>query len=145
VKPARKAATSKEADLLDNAAIAELLAREADQATGQLRHAFRRAARKAFLWDREAYDLLAAGTSLTELEGIGPFLDRQIREWFEKPPPLISAPEVRDEFLTLTHARRVIFDGPNLSKTLQGDLHSHTCWSDGTGTVAEMATAARDH
>ena len=36
-------------DLLDNAAVAELLAREAEQASGPVRQAFRRAARKAFL------------------------------------------------------------------------------------------------
>jgi len=130
--------------LLDNAAIAELLSREAEQASEPLRRAFLRAARKAFLWDHEAYDLLAAGKSLTELEGIGPFLDRKIREWFESHPTHLCAPEIRDEFLTLTRARRLLFDHPNFPKTLQGDLHAHTCWSDGTGTVAEMATAARD-
>ena len=49
-------------ELLDNAAVAELLAREAEQSSGQIRQAFRRAARKAFLWEREAYDLLTRGT-----------------------------------------------------------------------------------
>jgi hypothetical protein len=76
-------------DLLDNAAIAELLAREAEQASGRLRQAFRRA-RKAFLWEHETYDLLAAGKPLTELEGIGPFLARRIQEWFEKTPPFAA-------------------------------------------------------
>jgi histidinol phosphatase-like PHP family hydrolase len=131
-------------DLLDNAEIAELLAREAEQASGQLRQAFRRAARKAFLWEHETYDLLAAGKSLTELEGIGPFLARRIQEWFEKKPPLLSPPAIREEYLTLTRARRVLADHPNIARALQGELHAHTCWSDGTGTVAEMATAARD-
>src|SRR5258708_39913719 len=72
-------------DLLDNAAIAELLAHEAEQGSGQLRQAFRRAGRKAFLWEHETYDLLAGGKPLTELEGIGPFLARRIKEWFEEP------------------------------------------------------------
>jgi len=36
-------------DLLDNAAIAKLLAREAEQSSHQLYQAFRRAARKSFL------------------------------------------------------------------------------------------------
>jgi len=133
----------KRPDLLDNAAIAELLAREADQASGQIRRACRRAARNAFLWEYEAYDLWAAGKSLTELKGIGPFLARRIREWLEKPTTLVSPPEVRQEFLTLTRARRVLADHPNFSETLQGDLHAHTCWSDGSGTVAEMAIAAK--
>jgi histidinol phosphatase-like PHP family hydrolase len=131
-------------DLVDNAAIAELLAREAEQASGPVRQAFRRAARKAFLWEHETYDLLAAGKPLTELEGIGPFLARQIQEWFEKPPPGISPPEIRQEFLTLTRARRVLAGHPEIVRALKGDLHTHTCWSDGTGTVAEMATAAKD-
>jgi hypothetical protein len=77
-------------DLLDNAAIAELLAREAEQASGQLRQAFRCAARKAFLWEHETDDLLAAGKPLTELEGIGPFLARRRQEWFEKTPPFAA-------------------------------------------------------
>jgi hypothetical protein len=76
-------------DLLDNAAIAELLAREAEQASGQVRQAFRRAARKAFLWGHETYDLLAAGKPLTELEGICPFLARRIQEWSENPLPML--------------------------------------------------------
>ena len=131
-------------DLLDNAAVAELLAREAEQASGPVRQAFRRAARKAFLWEHETYDLLAAGKSLTELEGIGPILARQIQEWFEKPPPGISPPEIRQEFLTLTRARRTLAGHPEVVRALKGNLHTHTCWSDGTGTVAEMATAAKD-
>jgi PHP domain-containing protein len=131
-------------DLLDNAAIAELLAHEAEQASGQVRQAFRRAARKAFLREHETYDLLAAGKPLTELEGIGPFLACRIQEWFEKTPPHVSPPEIRVEFLTLTRARRILADHPNIARALQGDLHTHTCWSDGSGTVAEMAVAARD-
>jgi histidinol phosphatase-like PHP family hydrolase len=134
----------KETDLLDNAAIAELLAREAEHASGQVRQAFRRAARKAFLWEHETYDLLAAGKPLTELEGIGPFLAHRIQEWFENPPPHASVPEIREEFLTLTRARRILADHPKIAQALQGDLHAHTCWSDGTGTVAEMAVAAID-
>ena len=144
MKTTRKAASLKQTNFLDNAAIAELLAREAEQANGQVCQAFRCAARRAFLCEHEAYDLLAAGKSLVELAGIGPFLDRQIREWFEKSTPLPSPPEIRAEFLTLARARRTLLDHPDFSDTLQGDLHSRTCWSDGTGTVAEMATAARD-
>jgi hypothetical protein len=52
-------------DLFDNAAIAELLAREGEQANGRVRQAFRHDARKAFLWEQETYDLLAAGKPLT--------------------------------------------------------------------------------
>jgi histidinol phosphatase-like PHP family hydrolase len=144
MKAEREAASISGADLLDNAAIAELLAQEADQANGHLQQAYRRAARKAFLWEHEAYDLLAAGRSFMELEGIGPFLERRIREWFEKSPAPVSPPQIRSEFLTLARVRRILSDHPDFSVTLCGDLHTHTCWSDGIGTVAEMATAAKD-
>ena len=143
VKTAKKAASFRQTVLLDNSAIAELLAGEAEQANGQLRQALRRAARTAFLWEDEAYDLAAAGKSLTELEGIGPFLERRIQQWLERPPPLVSPPEIRDDFLTLARARRILLNHPNFAEALQGDLHTHTCWSDGTGTVGEMAIAAK--
>ena len=143
MKPAREAAFISSADLLDNAAIAELLAHEAQQENGHLRQAYRRAARKAFLWEHEAHDLLTAGRSFTELEGIGPFLDRRIREWFEKSPAPVSPPQIRSEFLTLARVRRILSDHPDFSATLGGDLHTHTCWSDGIGTLAEMARAAK--
>ena len=38
------------------------------------------AGRKAFLWEHETYDLLAAGKPLTGLEGIGPVLARRIQD-----------------------------------------------------------------
>ena len=47
--------------------------------------AFRRAARSAFLWPEEVSDLVAQNRSLTELRGIGPFIEKQIRQWIEKP------------------------------------------------------------
>ena len=122
--PAWGSLRMKGTDLLDNAAIAELLAREGEQANGQVRQAFRRAARKAFLWEQETYDLLAAGKPLTELEGIGPFLADRIREWVEKTPPRISPPEIREQFLTLTCARRVLAEHPEAVRALNGDLHT---------------------
>src|SRR5438270_12555109 len=61
---------------LDNAAIAELLALEAERAEGILVKAFKRASRAAFLWPLEASEVLARGSSLTELPGIGSYLER---------------------------------------------------------------------
>ena len=141
---AMKTTSAKPAEVLDNGTLAELLARDADQANGQIRQALRRAARKAFLWQYEANDLLAWGRSLTELEGIGPFLEHRIREWFESLPPIADPPEIRAEFLTLARARSYLLEHPDFAENLEGDLHTHTCWSDGTNTVAEMAIAAKN-
>src|SRR5437879_3904395 len=57
---------------LRNRDIAELLAREGETAEGHRRRAFRRAARAALSWPAEAADL----RSLTELRGVGPYLER---------------------------------------------------------------------
>ncbi len=105
--------------------------------------AFRRAARHAFLWPEHARDLLAAGRSLTELKGIGPFLGRQLQTWLEKPPARIVPPPLRRDFLTLADARDLLAAQPAWAQGLRGDLQMHTTWSDGSGSVAEMAEAAR--
>jgi hypothetical protein len=57
-----------------NVEIAELLSREASEASYVLQRADRRAARNAFLWEVEAHDLVAQKRPLTELARIGPFL-----------------------------------------------------------------------
>jgi putative hydrolase len=129
---------------LENAAIAELFAREAEQASGHLQQALRRAARKALLWPDEAYDLVLAKRSLTELDGIGPSLGRRIHEWIDEPPAIVSPPQIRREFLTLAQARRILASHPRWYAMLRGDLHMHTVWSDGSATVAEMAQAAKE-
>lgn len=128
-----------------NALLAELLAREAEQAEGHVRQAFRRAARRAFLWLEEASDLLTAKRSLTELHGIGPFLARAVQGWIEAPPCLVKPPAIRDEFLTLAAARRILAQPPDVRRMLKGDLHMHTLWSDGSATIGEMAEAAKEH
>jgi histidinol phosphatase-like PHP family hydrolase len=128
--------------VLSNIDIAELLAQQAERETGILSRAFRRAARSAFLWPVEVSDLLAQNRSLTELRGIGPFIDKQIRHWLEKPRRAKTAPVVRRDFLSLAEARRLLAAKPAWKKQLRGDLQMHTCWSDGSATVAEMADAA---
>src|SRR5213082_764513 len=88
-----------------NAEIAELLSREASEASYVLQRAYRRAARSAFLWEVEARDLVAQKRALTELAHIGPFLQKQIRQWIRrnKHPP--RPPPLRKEFLTLAESR----------------------------------------
>jgi histidinol phosphatase-like PHP family hydrolase len=130
--------------VLSNADIAELLARQAERESGILSRAYRRAARSAFLWPENAARLAAQNRSLTELRGIGPFIERQIRCWLDKPPRSIkSIPNIRRDFISLADARRRLAAKPAWSKKLRGDLQMHTRWSDGSGTISEMAEAAR--
>lgn len=127
---------------LTNEAIAELLAIEAESAKHHVARAFRRASRRAFLWPEEAADIVASGRSLTELSGVGPYLEQVIAGWLAKPPEVPVPPEVRQGFLTMTHAQRVLATKPAWRRSLCGDLQMHTTWSDGEGSVQEMAEAA---
>jgi histidinol phosphatase-like PHP family hydrolase len=128
--------------VLSNTDIAELLAQQAETETGIRVRAFRRAARSAFLWPEEVSDLIAQERSLTELRGIGPFIEKQIRQWIQEPRRSITAPAIRLDFLSLAEARQLLATRPDWPSKLRGDLQMHTDWSDGSGTIAEMADAA---
>ncbi len=125
-----------------NAEIAELLSREAEEASYVLQRAYRRAARSTFRWPEEARDLVAQGRSLTELAHVGPFLETKILEWIRgrKRPPR-PAP-LRKDFLTLAQSRRRLAKLPSWRGLLRGDLQMHTRWSDGSGEIRAMADAA---
>jgi putative hydrolase len=127
---------------LDNGTIAVLLERESETASGHLGLALKRAARSALLWPEEASDLLAKGRSLTELQGIGSHLSRLISKWIESPSIAHPSNVLQQEFLTLARARRILAKNSQWRKQLKGDLHMHTTWSDGSGSVAQMAGAA---
>ena len=127
--------------MLDNAAIAELLILEAEKADGHRELAFRRAASEAFMWPQEAADLVSAGQLLTELKGIGPSLAKRVAQWIEEEPK-VSPPASRQEFLTLAKARVTLDKAPTYRSRLKGDLQMHSVWSDGAGTIVEMAAAA---
>lgn len=130
--------------MLSNCDIAELLAQKAECETGILSRAFRRAARSAFLWPEDVVDLAQQNRSLTELRGIGPFIEKQIRRWIDKSPRLIKKiPDIRRDFISLADARQLLAAKPTWSNKLRGDLQMHTRWSDGSGTISEMAEAAR--
>jgi len=129
--------------VLSNIDIAELLAQQAEGETGVLSRAFRRAARSAFLWPEEVSDLVAQNRSLTELRGIGPFIGRQIQTWIDKPPPRTKkAPVIRRDFISMAQAGRLLASQSKWRTNLRGDMQMHTRWSDGSGTIAEMADAA---
>jgi histidinol phosphatase-like PHP family hydrolase len=119
-----------------------LLERESDAAPGHLAVALKRASRSAFLWTEEASDLLAAGRSLTDLQGVGPHLSKLITGWIESPPVIDPLAELEREFLTMAQAKRVLAKNPEWRGNLKGDLHMHTTWSDGSAGVAEMARTA---
>ena len=93
------------------------------------------------LWPEEAADLKAAGRSLTELDGVGPSIGRRIHQWIENPPATSKPPELRAEFLTMARANRVLEKNPSWRANIKGDLQMHTVWSDGSGSIADMAAA----
>jgi putative hydrolase len=130
--------------VLSNADLAELLAREAERESGILVRAYRRAARSAFLWPDQVSDLIASKRPLTELRSIGPFITKRIQRWIDKPPKeKLRVPAIRRDFLALADARVLLAKNPNWAPQLRGDLQMHTRYSDGSGTIAEMAEAAR--
>ena len=130
--------------MLSNTELAELLAREAEKESGILSRAYRRAARSAFLWPEEVTDLIEQDRPLTELRAIGPFITKRILRWIDKPPKeKARAPAIRRDFIAVADARLLLAKNPEWSKQLRGDLQMHTHYSDGSGTIAEMAEAAR--
>lgn len=129
---------------LSNSAIAELLAVAAETAKMPLQRALRRASRKAFLWPEEAALMLQQNRSLTELAGIGPHLSRLIENWIQEMPSVPTPPEIRKRFLTLPEARATLAKTSARSTGLKGDLQMHTRWSDGSGSIEQMARAASD-
>jgi putative hydrolase len=137
-------ACAKGTDILDNGGIAELLAIEGDGAKPPLQKAFRRASRRAFLWPVEAAQLLRERRSLIELAGIGPYLEKIIRQWIEDPPPAPTPPAIRNGFLTTTQAQKALAKKPSWLRELKGDLQMHSEWSDGSPSVKEMAEAGEE-
>jgi histidinol phosphatase-like PHP family hydrolase len=130
--------------VLSNTEVAELLARQAERESGILSRAFRRAARSAFLWPEEVAQVAAQNRSLTELRSVGPVIEKQIRRWLDKLPRLSErTPAIRNDFISFAEAKQLLAAKPGWAKRLRGDLQMHTRWSDGSGTIAEMADAAR--
>jgi histidinol phosphatase-like PHP family hydrolase len=128
--------------LVSNAQIAELLAIEATQAKMPAQKALRRASRRALFWAEEAAEIYRSGRSLTELTAVGPYIARLISEWVSDAPLVPQVPDIRRGFLTLTEARAILAAKPSWLRRIKGDLQMHTTWSDGEGTIAEMAAAA---
>src|SRR5207253_10646509 len=64
--------------------------------------------------------------------------------WIDNPPQQSPVPLIRRDFLTLADARKLLRKTPAWPKQLRGDLQMHARWSDGSGTVTDMAVAARE-
>jgi histidinol phosphatase-like PHP family hydrolase len=129
-------------NIVPNSSISELLALAAESAKMPLQKALRRASRKALMWPEEATVMLQEDRSLTELPGVGPSLDKIIRRWMDDPPDIPTPPEIRAHFLAVTEARVALAKQPAWSAEVKGDLQMHTQWSDGSGSVEDMARAA---
>jgi histidinol phosphatase-like PHP family hydrolase len=133
----------KDAVPLPNTELAELLARQSETQSGVLVRAFRRAARNALFWSESAATLVAQNRSLVELSAIGPFIEKRVLHWIENPERVLGRiPPLRRDFFALADAKSFLKKKPEWEKSLRGDLQMHTCWSDGSGTVAAMAAAA---
>jgi histidinol phosphatase-like PHP family hydrolase len=115
-----------------------------ESANMPLQKALRRASRKALMWSEEAAMLLQEGRSLTELAAVGPTLSRIIRTWIEDPPNVPTPPAIRQNFLTETEARATLGESPDWLANLKGDLQMHTMWSDGSGSIEDMARAGAE-
>lgn len=127
--------------MLSNAEIAEMLAREAEHAKQPLQRALRRASRRALIWPDEVTTLCSRGESLTQLSGIGPYLNRVILQWLSDLPESVHPPEIRQDFLTLAATRSIREKDLGLFERVCGDLQMHTTWSDGSASIQEMAEA----
>jgi histidinol phosphatase-like PHP family hydrolase len=131
--------------VLSNAQIAELLSLQSEKENGILARAFRRAARSAFLWPENVVDLVEQDRSLTELHAVGPFIAKRLRRWIDHPPPFNGrVPAIRRDFIAMADARKLLAKYPDWPARLRGDLQMHTRWSDGSGTVRQMAVSAQE-
>jgi putative hydrolase len=128
---------------LENAEIAEFLARESEQASETLKRAFKRAARAAFLWPTEASEMFKKGQPLTDLPGIGPYLERHLKNWILFPPIAVEPPAIRRHFITMAQARKLLGQRSDWLQSYRGDLQMHSNWSDGSATISEMAEAGQ--
>ena len=80
--------------------------------------------------------------SLTELRGVGPYIEKLLLRWLDDPPDAPAPEETRRHFYTWPEAQKILRSHPDWKNFLRGDLQMHTEWSDGSGTVRSMAEAA---
>jgi histidinol phosphatase-like PHP family hydrolase len=126
---------------LSNRQISELAALAAGTQEGNKQKALLRCAHLALMWSEEAADLVAQGRLLSELEGVGKWLEEVLGALIEDPPEVPDPPPVRADFLSYSEALTLLRDEPAWRERLRGDLQMHTTYSDGKAAVIEMAEA----
>jgi histidinol phosphatase-like PHP family hydrolase len=129
---------------LTNVQIAELLALRSEEVAGDRQRAYRRASRAAYKWPQEVSDMLAAGTPLTDLKGIGVKLSGLIKTWIDEPPDIPEPPPIRSGFRSFAEARKILADNPEWAESVNGDLQMHSEESDGKVPIEEMARMGID-
>lgn len=127
--------------MLTNGQLALLLDRAANREDGHRRRALERAARAAMFWPLDAGALLDAGRELTELRSVGPWVAGCVRALLEDPPEVPDPDPLREDFLTVADARRILAERPGWTDGIRADLQIHTTDSDGSLALPDMAEA----
>jgi DNA polymerase (family 10) len=99
-----------------------------------------------FVWTEEAADVAQADRPLTELQSVGPWVAQIIEQWLDTaeraPEDLPPVDPLRQGFLSRAEIDAAASSRPDLRAALRGDLQSHSTYTDGKDTVADMAQAA---
>ena len=99
-----------------------------------------------FDWTEEVADVASQGRPLTELPGVGPWLEGIIEEWLDdagRAPDEAPLPDpLRKGFLSRAQIDAAASSRPDLRAASLGDLQSHSTYTDGKDRVADMAQAA---
>jgi PHP domain len=129
--------------MLTNSDVGELLWADGRDEPGHRGRALERASRAARFWPEEAYQLVDAGRSLTELRAVGPWVSAKIHGWLDDPPIVPEPEETRRGFLTYAEVRRTLEADPRWETDPCGDLQVHTTFSDGSLPLPDMVEEAR--
>lgn len=114
---------------------------QAEESSGNKQKALKRASRKAFLWPSEAAEIVESGQSLQSLDGVGPYLAEVLEAWITEPPEVLEPHELRRDFLSLTEAMSILADHREGPMQVKGDLQMHSTYSDGYGSINDLADA----
>lgn len=133
--------------MVDNAGLAELLARAAEvEARGSnKRKALSRSSVAALFWPEEAATLRLAERPLTELPSVGPYVAARLEAWLSaaEPVEVPAPPRRRLGFRSVAAARAVVAAHPEWQGALRADFQMHTTDSDGRLPLDDMVAAAR--
>jgi len=68
--------------------------------------------------------------------------EKLLLRWIENPPETQLIPAIRRNFLTMAQAEKILAGHSDWAAEYKGDLQMHSTWSDGSGSIADMAEAA---